>query len=169
LYFTIMDFKGATRLFADPDFDGEPVVVCGPRYYDPVVPPEEMTPPGVGKPEPPLMALLQRVATTLVLIRAVVVRPEPSTSLDDVDVRVAVERSQYLDADGKLVTEDYRVLLKDDIRRALQAEFGTMTDFLRRWNSAERKQAVLQELGRSRRAARNTAASRGQWQRVRRV
>ena len=24
LYFTIMDFKGATRLFADPDFDGEP-------------------------------------------------------------------------------------------------------------------------------------------------
>ena len=25
LFFTIMDFKGATRLFADPDFDGEPV------------------------------------------------------------------------------------------------------------------------------------------------
>jgi type I restriction enzyme R subunit len=61
-------------------------------------------------------------------------------------VRVAVERSQYLDADGKLITEDYRVLLKDDIKKALQAEFGTMTGFLRRWNSAERKQAVLEGL-----------------------
>ena len=66
--------------------------------------------------------------------------------IDDVDVRVAVERAQYLDADGKLITADYRVLLKDDIRKALQAEFGSMTDFLRRWNSAARKQAVLEEL-----------------------
>jgi type I restriction enzyme R subunit len=63
--------------------------------------------------------------------------------IDDVNVRVAVERSQHLDADGKLITEDYRVLLKDDIKKALQAEFGSLTDFLRRWNSAERKQAVL--------------------------
>jgi type I restriction enzyme R subunit len=66
--------------------------------------------------------------------------------IDDVNVRVAVERSQYLDAAGKLITEDYRVLLKDDIKKALQAEFGSLTDFLRRWNSAERKQAVLDEL-----------------------
>ena len=38
LYFTIMDFKGATRLFSDPDFDGEPVVVYEPKPDDPVVP-----------------------------------------------------------------------------------------------------------------------------------
>lgn len=62
------------------------------------------------------------------------------------NVRVAVERSQYLDVDGRLITEDYRVLLRDDIRKALQAEFGSLTDFLRRWDSAERKQAVLEEL-----------------------
>ncbi len=66
--------------------------------------------------------------------------------IDDVNVRVAVERSQYLDADGKLITEDYRVLLKDDIKKTLQAEFGSMNDFLRRWKNAERKQAVLEEL-----------------------
>lgn len=60
--------------------------------------------------------------------------------IDDVNVLVAVERSRYLDADGKLITEDYRVLLKNDIKEALQAEF------VRRWNSAERKQAVLEEL-----------------------
>ena len=65
------------------------------------------------------------------------------------NVRVAVERSQYLDADGKLITEDYRVLLKDDIKKTLQAEFGNLTDFLRRWNSADRKQAVLEELAKN--------------------
>lgn len=150
LYFTIMDFKGATRLFADPDFDGEPVVIYEPKPDEPVVPPDITNPPGISEPEPPPYG------------------PGPNGGddtppgdimggggggegrvkyvIDDVNVRVAVERSQYLDADGKLITEDYRVLLKDDIKKALQAEFGSMTDFLRRWNSAERKQAVLEEL-----------------------
>jgi type I restriction enzyme R subunit len=36
LYFTIMDFKGATRLLADSDFDGDPVVIYEPRLDDPV-------------------------------------------------------------------------------------------------------------------------------------
>ncbi|WP_353237626.1 EcoAI/FtnUII family type I restriction enzme subunit R [Limnohabitans sp.] len=150
LYFTIMDFKGATRLFADPDFDGEPVVIYEPKPDEPVVPPEieppEGThPPGVAEPDPPPYGPSQEGETSGEggggtgegRIKYV---------LDDVDVRVAVERSQYLDADGKLITEDYRVLLKDDIKKALQTEFGSMTDFLRRWNSTERKQAVLEEL-----------------------
>jgi type I restriction enzyme, R subunit len=64
----------------------------------------------------------------------------------DVAERVAVEYSPYLDADGRLITEDYRVLLRDDIRKALQAEFGSLNDFLRRWNATERKQAMLEVL-----------------------
>lgn len=145
LYFTIMDFKGATRLFADPKFDGEPVVIYEPKPDEPVVPPDDVGSSGIAEPEQPPY--------------------EPSSTggdtggggdgggegrtkyvIDDVSVRIAVERSQYLDADGKLITEDYRVLLKDDIRKTLQAEFGSLTNFLRRWNSAERKQAVLEEL-----------------------
>jgi type I restriction enzyme R subunit len=150
LYFTIMDFKGATRLFADPDFDGEPVVIYEPKPDEPVVPPEITNPPGVEEPKPPPFGPA----------------PEGSDDADsgddtggggggdgrvkyviaDVSVRVAVERSQYLDADGRLITENYRVLLKDDIRKALQSEFGSLGDFLRRWNAASRKQAVLEEL-----------------------
>ena len=139
LYFTIMDFKGATRLFADKDFDGEPVVIYEPSPDEPAVPPD----------------------TTLLADGAVLEALDAGTSMpdssgrgsnrtryviDDVNVRVAVERSQYLNADGRLITEDYRVLLKDDIRRALQTEYGDLTSFVRRWNSAERKQAVLEEL-----------------------
>ncbi len=66
--------------------------------------------------------------------------------LDDVAVRTAVERSQYLDADGNLITEDYCVFMKGEIRKTLLAQFGSLADFLRRWSQAERKQAVIDEL-----------------------
>jgi type I restriction enzyme R subunit len=154
LYFTIMDFKGATRLFADPDFDGEPVVIYEPKPDEPVVPPDITNPPGIDEPEPPPYGPGPTGGDDT--------EPGDDTGggegeggggggrvkyvIDDVNVRVAVERSQYLDADGKLMTENYRVLLKDDIKKTLQTEFGSLTDFLRRWNSAERKQAVLEEL-----------------------
>lgn len=121
LYFTIMDFKGATRLFADSDFDGEPVVIYEPKPGEPVVPPDDLSPPNTigdlnfpaydttaGKREDD-----NNAGTTGGAGRTKYV-------LDDVNVLIAVERSQYLDADGKLITEDYRVLLKDDIKKSLK-------------------------------------------------
>jgi type I restriction enzyme R subunit len=145
-----MDFKGATRLFADPDFDGEPVVIYEPEADDPVVPPEDITPLSSGEPElsPDDSRTAGRQSNEPSSHDKVVVVGEGRTKyyIDDVNVRVAVERSQYLDADGRLITEDYRVLLRDDIKKALQSEFGSLTEFLRRWDSAERKQAVLEEL-----------------------
>ncbi len=150
LYFTIMDFKGATRLFADPDFDGEPVDIYEPDPDQPVTPPDDAppegaNPPHTGEPEaPPYYPDAPQG------------RPDSEESqgdkgrvkyvIDDVNVRIAVERSQYLDADGKLITEDYRVLLKGDIKKTLQTEFGSMSHFLRRWNDAERKHAIVEEL-----------------------
>ena len=35
----ILDFRGVTRLFADPEFDGDPVIVYEPENDDPIVPP----------------------------------------------------------------------------------------------------------------------------------
>ncbi len=141
LYFTVMDFKGATRLFADPEFDGDPVTIYEPRPGESVVPPDDLPPPSTAQ-EP----------TT----------PQPQGggntggdtggegrikyALDDIEVNVAVERSQYLDADGRLITDSFRVHLKDDIKKSLQKQFGTLTEFLRRWAAADRKQAVLDEL-----------------------
>ena len=40
-FFTIMDFKRATALFADPAFDGEPVQIYEPGAKDSVVPPDD--------------------------------------------------------------------------------------------------------------------------------
>lgn len=147
LYFTIMDFKGATRLFADPDFDGEPVVIYEPKPNDPVVPPEEIEVLAVGEQDPPSYGSGSAdIGGNLLASSAPGGAGRLKYVIDDVNVRIAVERSQYLDADGKLITENYRVLLKDDIKRTLQAEFGSLADFLRRWRAAQRKQAVLEEL-----------------------
>jgi type I restriction enzyme R subunit len=149
LYFTIMDFKGATRLFADPDFDGEPAVIYEPKADEPVVPPDTATGAEADEFEAysedsdpdnsdtPPVGTVEGGRTGERRTKYVI---------DDVNVRVAAERSQYLDANGRLITEDYRVLLKDEIRKTLQTEFGTLNDFLRRWTQAERKQAVLEEL-----------------------
>ena len=40
LFFTIMDFKRATALFADPHFDGDPVQIYEPEPGDPPLPPD---------------------------------------------------------------------------------------------------------------------------------
>ena len=60
----------------------------------------------------------------------------------NVEVKVASERVQYFDANGKLITES----LKDYTRKALAKEFSSLDDFLRRWNNAEKKQAIIDEL-----------------------
>ena len=150
LYFTIMDFKGATRLFQDKDFDGEPVTIYEPDIDDPIIPPEEeetnnveetgteQTPPPYECEEPDEGQGEEGAGgETGGRTRYVI---------DDVKVTTAIERSQYLDENGKLITEDYRVLLKDEIKKTLQREFATITDFLRRWSEADRKKAVLDEL-----------------------
>lgn len=148
LYFTIMDFKGATRLFQDKDFDGEPVTVYEPDPDDPIIPPVEDGEEVSGNPSPSGGKTGDETGDeeeggedgggeTGGRVRYVI---------DDVDVKPAIERTQYLDENGKLITEDYRILLKDDIKKTLLREFGSLKDFLRRWSEAERKQAVIDEL-----------------------
>jgi type I restriction enzyme R subunit len=53
LFFTIMDFKRATALFADRDFDGDPVQIFEPGEDDPVQPPEDEEPTGEEIVDPP--------------------------------------------------------------------------------------------------------------------
>lgn len=151
LYFTIMDFKGATRLFADPDFDGEPVDIDEPDPDQPVMPPDDAppegaNPPRTGEPEAPPYCPDAQQGDHLDSEAGQGDKDRVKYVIDDVNVGIAVERSQYLDADGKLITEDYRVLLKGDIKKTLQTEFGSMSHFLRRWNDAERKHAIVEEL-----------------------
>lgn len=142
-YFTILDFKKATELFADPDFDGDPVQIYEPQGDESPVPPE------IEAHSPDPQAAGYETATAP--LWSGVTEPWDSRKdrdgirryvVADVEVRVASERVQYFDAHGRLITES----LKDYTRKALAKEFRTLDDFLRRWNSAEKKQTIIDAL-----------------------
>jgi type I restriction enzyme, R subunit len=136
-FFTIIDFKKATELFADPDFDGDPVQIYEPKSDDSPVPPDEFKYPERNR--------------TSKSVKELASWGDWSTGDDDhpkryvvadVEVKVVGERVQYYDANGKLITES----LKDYTRKAVDREFASLNDFLRRWSDADKKQAIIQEL-----------------------
>ncbi|QDU39719.1 Type-1 restriction enzyme R protein [Maioricimonas rarisocia] len=149
-YFTIMDFKKATELFADPDFDGPPICVYQPKPEEPPVPPEdemdnapegetesgEMDEEGeilVGDPEPPGIGLPGGGGDG---------KPK-KYYVGDVQVSVAAERVQYFDpTSGKLITES----LKDYTRTRVSQEFASLDEFTQRWTSAAKKLTIIEEL-----------------------
>jgi type I restriction enzyme R subunit len=125
-WFTIMDFKGATRLFADPDFDGEPVQVYEPDPDDPPTSPEDggdddgdTTP--VDPPTP---------------------GARPKFHVGNVSVQIVRERTQFLGSDGRLATES----VKDFTRKTVRQKFTLFTDFLETWSKAEQKRAIVHSL-----------------------
>jgi len=136
-FFTIMDFKKATELFSDPDFDGDPVQIYEPPPDGPVVPPEpeeedDATDPPDG------------FGDDIILGGDM---PMPGCGrvkyyVDDVPVAVAAERVQYYGPDGKLITES----LRDYTKKAVRKEYASLDQFLKTWTEADRKEAVIEEL-----------------------
>lgn len=124
LWFTIMDFKKATELFADPEWDGEPVVVYEPQPGGDPVPHGDDNDFGDD----------------------IIIDPPPEGRtkyfVSGVEVSVVAERVQYYGRDGKLITES----LTDYIKGKVQEKYATLDDFLRHWTEAERKTAVIEEL-----------------------
>ncbi|HON80519.1 MAG TPA: DEAD/DEAH box helicase family protein [Spirochaetota bacterium] len=148
-YFTIMDFKKATELFADPGFDGDPVSIYSPKPGDPPFPPDDLEPDdemedatGFSGADP----AGNTYGTGDNGDNDFGSFPEGERPrkyyVDNVKVSVAAERVQYFDANGKLITES----LKDYTRKTLTQEFDSLDSFLTRWNSAEKKQAIIEEL-----------------------
>tara|TARA_R100001143_G_scaffold58599_1_gene56579 strand:+ start:1937 stop:4285 length:2349 start_codon:yes stop_codon:yes gene_type:complete len=123
-YFTIMDFKKATELFKDPDFDGEPVVIYEPGPGDSPEPPDPSPEgpdddPEIG--EPP---------------------GEYKVRVSGVDVKILAKRVEYLGPDGQLITESYR----DYSRKHIRDEYASLDDFLSKWNNTKKKESIIREL-----------------------
>ncbi|MEP4990444.1 MAG: DEAD/DEAH box helicase family protein, partial [Paracoccaceae bacterium] len=125
-FFTIMDFKRATELFNDPEFDGEPVVIYEPGADDDPVPPDP-EPEGGEEPE----GGDDEEGEEPKKIR-----------VGGVDVNIRSERVEYLGEDGQMITESY----KDYTRKSIRKEYSSLDDFLTKWNSAKRKAAIIEEL-----------------------
>ncbi|MEO1698902.1 MAG: DEAD/DEAH box helicase family protein [Planctomycetota bacterium] len=141
-WFTIMDFRGATAHFANPEFDGLPETVYEPSGIDdPVDPDDPGTPPdGTHGDDPDESTILP---------------PDPFDPGDGevnekarryrvsgVPVDVLGERIQYLGADGKLITES----LTDYSRSRIRGQYDSLDGFLRAWSDADKKQVIVEEL-----------------------
>lgn len=167
-FFTILDFKRATELFADKDFDGEPVQVYEPKGNQDgdIVPPEPdaaqaegdglegsnglpdgegaggaetSTQPTAGGKDP---AGVYGGHTGQPPLTAEEDKPRKYVIGNRVTVSISRERVQYLDGDGKLVTES----LKDFTRINLQRKYESLDQFLQAWSGAARKAALVEEL-----------------------
>jgi len=123
-YFTIMDFKKATELFRDPDFDGEPVVIYEPDEDDDPVPPDPEEPDSEENKDDGEIPGSRKVYVS------------------GVPVRIVAERIEYYGPDGRLITESYR----DFSRNQIHTEFDSLDEFLKKWNSTAKKQTIIELL-----------------------
>ncbi len=143
-YFTIMDFRNATRLFADKNFDGNPEVVIDITGDDPISPAtgdgdnfqnkgDDMdNSSGVGN-----IGNADNVWGTDDGFE----KPK-KYYIKDVEVKVLSERVQYIDKDGKFITES----LIDYTKKNILGQYARLDVFLKTWNEAKKKQAIVDEL-----------------------
>lgn len=125
-FFTIMDFKKATELFRDPDFDGEPVVIYEPDEDDDPVPPD---PHPDGNDDPDDTTDDGEPGVTKIKISGV-------------DAQIIAERIEYVGPDGHLITESYR----EFARKQIIAEYRSLDHFIQKWRESDRKKAIIEEL-----------------------
>lgn len=146
LYFTILDFRNVTDLFADPDFDGEPVrikVAGQDEDISQIEQEEEASNETIVdtngeeiKLEKPKVRLPQNNDASFVRER------DPKTYVNGVDVSVLVSREMYFDNDGRPITTS----LKDHTKEIIKNQYASLDEFLNKWNSADRKAAIIKEL-----------------------
>jgi type I restriction enzyme R subunit len=147
LYFTILDFRNVTDLFADPEFDGPPIrvkeVTEGEDLSTVETEEENFTDP-----------IIDNVSGEEITIRrpTTVYSPNeintfareriPKIFVNGVDVSVLVSREMYFDSEGRPIT----ISLKDHTRDILRSHFASLDDFLTKWNSSDKKAAIIKEL-----------------------
>lgn len=128
-FFTIIDFRQVTNLFADPDFDGEPVQSSEFDGTEVIVIEGAPTAlPQLGKPNVNI--------------------PETSEEkprkyyVKGIEVKVLNERVQLFDNEGKLITQS----LKDYTKQTAKKEFKSLDTFLQKWRKAKKKSILIKEL-----------------------
>ncbi len=144
-YFTIMDFRNVTALFADKDFDGDPVRVKDAGENDDLSGVEDEgkdatiiddltgEPVAFPKPEKPDVTIPEGDPPD---------GRRKKVTVHGVEVTIVKERVQYLGGDGKIITESLRDYTRENVRRS----YASLDSFLASWKQADKKRAIIDEL-----------------------
>ena len=123
-HFTVMDFRGVSRLFADPDWDGE---IEQDDNFDPNAPmPDKPEKPDKPDPGPPAQKAF--------------------VDADGCKVEVIQKTVSIYDTDGKLLRQESII---DYTKSNIVGEYASLDAFIRTW-TAEEKKKKIQELFRER-------------------
>ncbi|MBK7127793.1 MAG: DEAD/DEAH box helicase family protein [Crocinitomicaceae bacterium] len=147
MYFTLLDFRNATDLFADPHFDGEPLRVKPVNEETPlneiVSEEENQTIPVLDEETgEELQILAPQIRYPTNTARPVMTDNRQKVYVNGVDVSVLVSRELYFDQNGKPITTS----LKEHTRDLVQKQYKSLDDFLLKWNSEDKKEAIIAEL-----------------------
>lgn len=147
MFFTILDFRNATDLFADPDFDGEPIRI------KPVSEDSDLSN-IVDEEEQDTFPIIDDITGEDIFLERPAVRypeggdtdevdePRLKVFVNGVDVSILISRELYFDQHGKPITTS----LKDHTKEIIKGQYATLDDFLNKWNSADKKTALIEEL-----------------------
>lgn len=138
-FFTIMDFRNVTDLFADPEFDGDPVRIKTFSEDDIISDFDEFIDEEIIDEEGKIVNFPE---TPLIQGGEIEESKQRKIRVDGVEVKIINERIQYLDQDGKVITET----LKDYTKKNIHKNYKTLDSFLKEWNSSEKKTAIVLEL-----------------------
>lgn len=138
-YFTIMDFRGVTRHFADPDFDGDPVKVYEPKEGENIkqkIEEETINPKDIHEENPQEEIIIDPMEEDSKKKEKIVIT-------DGVEFNVATKMIHYIDSKtGELIAEN----LVDYSRKQILGVIPTLEDFIQKWSATERKDAIVAEL-----------------------
>jgi len=137
-FFTILDFRSVTDKFADPDFDGEAERIKVVTEDEDFPNPEDENPP------------IDDDGNEVIIDEPPIIKPggeptpEPTIKImvNGVNVAILNERVQYVDESGKLIMGS----IKDYTKKMVKEQYHSLDEFLNKWNKADRKQVIIDEL-----------------------
>lgn len=146
MYFTILDFRNVTDLFADSDFDGEPVRIKEAKQN------EDLSTILVEEDADGRTVIDTLTGEVISFEKPGEYKPFDFTKkniekqekviVNGVDVSVLVSRQMFFDSKGKPITTS----LKDYTKETIKNQYVSLDDFLNKWNSTDRKEAIIKEL-----------------------
>ena len=141
-----MDFRNVTNLFADPNFDGDPVMIKDVTEDDDISGTDDETT------DEPIIDVVEGGTVDFPtpeypIIEGggfIVEEPDPREKIrvNGVAVRIVNERVQYLGVDGRIITES----LKDYTKKNVIEKYATLESFLSSWKNADKKKAIVEAL-----------------------